>query len=148
MTAFRMYLRIVSATLQPEEISQRLGVDPDESERIGNRRHPQSPKFVESRWIRRARTPGNGARPEDLAPVVVHWGMEFALSVGQLVRSGEASASLEIVQEIRDLDSAEEKGIFLSPELCAWLAAAEASLDIDQYIYHGCPMGWDSDSLP
>ncbi|MGW1881294.1 DUF4279 domain-containing protein [Streptomyces sp. NPDC001970] len=38
MSGFRMYLRGVSESLQPEEISQRLGAEPDESTSIGSRR--------------------------------------------------------------------------------------------------------------
>lgn len=81
-----MYLRVVSHSLRPEEISGRLGVEP----------------------------------------------------LGRLVDAGEAAVFLEIVQEIRDLDDPQQKGIFLGAGLMAWLGAARASLEIDQYVHHEC----------
>ncbi|MBN0047110.1 DUF4279 domain-containing protein [Streptomyces actuosus] len=135
MSAFRVYLRVVSETLQPEEISRRLGRDPDESTMIGSRRRPQSPLRSHSTWIRHA----GRARPEDLEPVILSWGPAFAASLGRLADSGEAAVRLEIVQEIRDLDDPQQKGICLGADLLCWLGTARASLDIDQYIYHDCP---------
>ncbi|PJI85725.1 hypothetical protein CLV34_2916 [Luteimicrobium subarcticum] len=82
--------------------------------------------------------PVEDARPEDFEPVILAWGPEFARALGSLVTAGDAFVALELVQEIRDLDSSREKGIFLSPELLAWLATSHASLDIDQYIFHDC----------
>lgn len=98
------------------------------------RRRPESQTLAEARWHRYA----GDERSEDLAAVVLAWGTDFAQAVGELVDSGAVSGSLEIVQEIRDLDSAQEKGIFLEPELLAWLALAKVSLDIDQYVFHEC----------
>ncbi|WP_245738498.1 DUF4279 domain-containing protein [Streptomyces sparsogenes] len=139
-----MYLRVVSKSLQPEEISNRLGVEPDESTSIGSRRHPQSPPRSHATWIRHAGETGGYARPEDLEPVVVGWGMDLANSLGRLADSGEAIVSLEIVQEIRDIDDPQQKGIFLGVDLLSWMGTARASLDIDQYVYHEC--GHESDS--
>lgn len=65
--------------------------------------------------------------------------------LGRLADSGEAVVSLEIVQEIRDLDDPQQKGIFLGVDLLAWMSTARASLDIDQYVYHEC--GDQSDSV-
>ncbi|WP_406329440.1 DUF4279 domain-containing protein [Streptomyces sp. NBC_00203] len=138
MSAFRMYLRVVSQSLQPEEISKRLGAEPDESASIGSRRHPQSPPRSHATWIRHAGPAGGCARPEELEPVVVGWGWELAGALGRLVGSGEAVVSLEIVQEIRDLDDPQQKGIFLGADLLSWMGAARASLDIDQYVFHEC----------
>jgi hypothetical protein len=72
---------------------------------------------------------------------VLSWGIGFATSLGQLVNSGEVKATLEIVQEIRDLDNAKVKGIFLGADLMDWLGTAKTSIDIDQYIYHECSEG-------
>ncbi|MGW9131973.1 DUF4279 domain-containing protein [Streptomyces sp. NPDC055681] len=138
-----MYLRVVSESLQPEEISRRLGAQPDESTSIGSRRHPQSPPRSHATWIRRAGAAGGCARPEELEPVVVGWGLDLADALGRLADSGEAAVSLEIVQEIRDLDDPQQKGIFLGADLLAWMGAARASLDIDQYVYHACGDGSD-----
>ncbi|MGW4607140.1 DUF4279 domain-containing protein [Streptomyces lannensis] len=133
-----MYLRVVSQSLQPEEISKRLGAEPDESTSIGSRKRPQSPPRSHATWIRRVGAAEGCARPEDLESVVVGWGLDFAGSLGRLAESEEAVVSLEIVQEIRDLDDPQQKGIFLGADLLAWMGTARASLDIDQYIYHEC----------
>ncbi|MGA4876016.1 DUF4279 domain-containing protein [Streptomyces lydicamycinicus] len=147
MSAFRMYLRVVSDSLQPEDISRRLGAQPDESTSIGSRRHPQSPPRSHATWIRWAATAKGCARPEDLEPVVVGWGPDLADALGRLADSGEAVVSLEIVQEIRDLDDPRQKGILLGADLLAWMSKAKASLDIDQYIYHECGDDQD-DAIP
>ncbi|GGS29133.1 hypothetical protein Snoj_25350 [Streptomyces nojiriensis] len=139
-----MYLRVVSESLQPEEISKRLGAEPDESTSIGSRKRPLSAPQSHATWIRRASTTGGGARPEDLEPVILGWGTDLATALGRLVDSEEAAVTLEIVQEIRDLDDPQQKGIFLGAELLSWIAAAKASLDIDQYVYHECGDGQDA----
>ncbi|MCA2182095.1 DUF4279 domain-containing protein [Nonomuraea glycinis] len=133
-----MYLRVVSESLQPEEITRSLGAEPDESTSIGSRWRPQSPPRSRATWIRHAGAVGGGARPEDLEPVVLGWGTDLADALGRLVDSGEVAVSLEIVQKIRDPDDPQQKGIFLGADLLAWLGAARASLDIDQYVYHEC----------
>lgn len=138
MSAFRIYLRVVSSTLQPSEISTKLGLEPDESTSIGSRRRPESPPRQHATWIRRVEVDRDQARPEDLEPVILEWGLDFARSLGKLVESTDCFVSLEIVQQIRNLDEEKEKGIFLGGELIAWMATARASLDIDQYIYHEC----------
>ncbi|WP_411135656.1 polymorphic toxin-type HINT domain-containing protein [Streptomyces sp. C10] len=86
MSAFRMYLRVVSDSLQPEDISRRLGAQPDDSTSIGSRRHPQSPPRSHATWIRWAATANGCARPEDLEPVVVGWGPDLADALGRLGR--------------------------------------------------------------
>ncbi|GAA5014816.1 DUF4279 domain-containing protein [Actinopolymorpha pittospori] len=133
-----MYLRVVSESLQPEEISERLGVEPDESTSIGSRKRPESRPRSHATWIRRVVAAEGCARPEDLEPVVVGWGPDLADALGRLAESGEAAVSLEIVQEIRDLNDPRQRGIFLGADLLAWMGTARASLDIDQYVYHEC----------
>ncbi|MFC9972692.1 DUF4279 domain-containing protein [Spirillospora sp. NPDC127200] len=134
-----MYLRLVSETLPVAEISERLGADPDQAWERGSRRRPEAPPRDHTLWARHAEVPESDPRPEHLEPVVLGWGGDFARAVGELVAAGDAAASLEIVQEIRDIDDHLAKGIFLRPEMLEWLATARASLDIDQYIYHECP---------
>ncbi|MFC7263273.1 DUF4279 domain-containing protein [Streptomyces lutosisoli] len=82
MSAFRIYLRVVSQSLQPEEISKRLEAEPDESTSIGSRRHPQAPPRSQVTWIRHAGPAGGCARPEELEPVVVGWGRDLAGALG------------------------------------------------------------------
>ncbi len=126
-----MYLRVVSESLQPEEISARLGTGPDEATAIGSRRRPRSlPRACHLDPARLGR--GRPGRPEDLAPVVLGWGPEFAAALGRLAGSGDADISLVMVQELTDPDDPRQKGIFLGVTLLAWLARAGASLDIDQ----------------
>ncbi|WP_100350997.1 DUF4279 domain-containing protein [Luteimicrobium subarcticum] len=138
MSAFRSYLRVVSSTLDPDDISDRLASPPDEATARGSRKRPELPPRTTTTWTRNVTAPVEDARPEDFEPVILAWGPEFARALGSLVTAGDAFVALELVQEIRDLDSSREKGIFLSPELLAWLATSHASLDIDQYIFHDC----------
>ncbi|MGW7041569.1 DUF4279 domain-containing protein [Streptomyces avermitilis] len=138
MSAFRMYLRVVSESLQPEEISARLGTGPDEATAIGSRRRSQSPPRAHATWIRHVLAEGGSGRPEAHEPVVLGWGPEFAAALGRLAGSGDADVSLVVVQELTDPEDPRQKGIFLSAALLAWLAEAGASLDIDQYVYLDC----------
>ncbi|MEU4085346.1 DUF4279 domain-containing protein [Streptomyces aureus] len=130
-----MYLRVVSDSLQPQEISARLGCEADEATAVGSRRHPQSPPRKHATWIRHVRDRGESGRPEDLEPAILAWGPEFAVILGRLADSQDAAVSLVVVQEITDPEDPQQKGIFLGADLLAWLARAGASLDIDQYVY-------------
>src|SRR4051812_1073576 len=134
MTAFRIYLRVVSESLLPAEITSMLRVMPDEATEIGSRRRPESPPSRHSTWTRNVEAGNEAWRPEDFEPTILAWGFEFAEALGRIVAETDVVVSLEIVQEISDIESRFEKGIFLSPALIAWLSVARASLDIDQYI--------------
>ncbi|MFD3608457.1 hypothetical protein ACFWXA_10350 [Streptomyces atroolivaceus] len=110
---------------------------------VGWRRHPQTRPRSPATWIRHARTAEDDARPEDLEPVVVGWGLDLAEALGRLAASGEADVYLEIFQEVNDIEvndieDPQQRGIFLGPDLMAWPATAGATLDIDQYVYHEC----------
>jgi hypothetical protein len=65
-------------------------------------------------------------------------GDDFAAALDQLAERTDVEISLEIVQEIRDIEDRQAKGVFLSRDFIAWLGLARASLDIEQYIYHEC----------
>ncbi|MET9413995.1 DUF4279 domain-containing protein [Streptomyces klenkii] len=134
--SFRMYIRVVSDALMPVDISNLLGVDPDEAHAIGSRKRPEYPPRSHTSWIREVESPVPGARPEDFTPVLLSWGDDFATALRGLTGREAATVSLVIVQEIRDIDSSAEKGIFLGAGLLAWLARAGAAIDIDQYIHH------------
>ncbi|MEV6282621.1 DUF4279 domain-containing protein [Kribbella sp. NPDC051770] len=136
MRAFEVYLRVASTSLLPEEITGRVGVPADEVVAKGTQRRPHAPAYRHSVWKRRAVSTGDG-RAEDFEDSILGWGLDFAEAVGSLVAAGQAEAFLVIVQRIDDLDDPLEKGIFLSPELIRWMAAARASLDIDQYVFPG-----------
>ncbi|MGW3356526.1 DUF4279 domain-containing protein [Streptomyces bungoensis] len=66
-----MYLRVVGESLQPEQISARLGTGPDEATEIGSRRRPQSPPRTHATWIRHVPAATGPGRPEDLEPVIL-----------------------------------------------------------------------------
>ncbi|MFF3662001.1 hypothetical protein [Streptomyces olivochromogenes] len=53
-------------------------------------------------WIRHVSAAGGPGRPEDLEPVVLGWGPEFAAALGRLAASGDADVSLVLVQELCD----------------------------------------------
>jgi hypothetical protein len=138
MGAFRCYLRVVSTDLQPDEITEALGVAPDEATAKGSIRRGGTLRQFTS-WKRYVTvTAEAGGRPEDFEPVILGWGDQFAQALGALAQNPSVDVSLELVQEIRDIESAQEKGIYFGPDLMAWLAKARAGLDIDQYIYHEC----------
>lgn len=138
VAAFRMYLRLISHTIQPDEMTARLQVDPDEVAAMGSRRRPASPPRQHATWKLHAKSESTSARTEDLELAALKWGPALAESIRKLVDSGDVDASLVIVQEIRDIDDGQQKGIALGVELLAWMATARAGLDIDQYIYHDC----------
>ncbi len=131
-------LRVVSSVMQPEEITEQLGVEPDEANAIGSRRRWTSPPRTHTTWMRHTKPSSEGARPEDLAPQVLAWGEDFAKALGRLVDSTDAVVYLELVQEVTDLEDPNQKGIWLTHDLIAWLTLAKGSLDIDQYIHHDC----------
>jgi len=138
VTPFTMYVRVISETLAPDEIDDRLGMPADESYALGSRRHPQAMPRAHNRWVRYARVPEPGARPEDLEQIVTGWGEPFARALGRLSDSGEAEVALVLVQNIEDLDDEMAVGIVLGAELISWLATARAYVDLDQHIFHEC----------
>ncbi|MFZ4273873.1 DUF4279 domain-containing protein [Streptomyces arboris] len=144
VTAFTLYVRVLSETISPDEIGARLGVPADESYAAGSRKHPRAMPRTHNRWVRHARSPEPGARPEDLEQIVTGWGTPFARALGTLVDSGEASVSLVLVQQVHDLDDEMALGIVLSAELVTWLALARADVDMDQYIFHECDESADA----
>lgn len=137
---FRIYLRVVSETLSPEGISARLRVRPDSSAAKGSRTRPEYPVRASTSWTREISDGRSNARPEELEPVVLGWGMEFAQDLGKLVLETDAVVALVVVQEFDDLEDGRSKGISMSADLINWLSTARACVDIDQYIFHECPV--------
>ncbi|MCX4674182.1 DUF4279 domain-containing protein [Streptomyces sp. NBC_01433] len=135
---FRMYVRVISESLRPQEIDDRLGIRADLSYARRSRKRPQSRPYGHTGWQRHVPAPGPGTRPEDLEQIVLGWGDAFARALGELSDSGDADVSLVMVQSIHDLDDEMAKGIVLGAPLIAWLATARACLDIDQYVFHEC----------
>jgi hypothetical protein len=140
MGAFRVYLRVVSSVMMPEQITEWLGAEPDETSAIGGVRwgRPKLPRREHTTWMRHTKPESEDARPEDLLPQILAWGEDFAKALGRLVDSTDAVVFLEVVQEVTDLEDTNQKGFGFDSEMIAWLALAKASVDIDQYIYHDC----------
>jgi len=135
---FRMYLRVVSFSLSQDEIANALNLGSDSTESTGGQRHSEGTPRAHTTWTKNIIPAGVDGRPEEFEGVVLGWGDSFSARLADLVENESAEVSLEIVQEIQDIESSREKGIFLSSNLLAWLGRAKASLDIDQYIYHDC----------
>jgi hypothetical protein len=119
-----MCLRVVSEVLSLDEISGCLGGHPNGRTRSGRA------------WPRGAGAPGTPGWTGDLAADVLTWGIGFAESVGRLTATSDAAATPVIIQEIRDLDDTQAKGVWLAPDLVRWMATATAGLDLDQYVHH------------
>ncbi|MEV8374076.1 DUF4279 domain-containing protein [Kribbella sp. NPDC056861] len=112
MNAFKMYLRVTSRVLLPDEISERLGVEPDTARPIGSTWRPEAPPRPHTSWVRNVETTHPNPRPEDLEPMVLGWGQEFAQALGQLVDTTDATVALDIVQDVNDRKDPQQVGIF------------------------------------
>lgn len=129
-----MYVAVESTAVPADEVARRTGLEPDEARVLGVTARPQGPPSRWHSWIRYARADVPGPRVEDLEADVLGWGMDVATELGGLVASGDTTVSLVIVQRIEDPDDPAQKGITLSEGLVRWLAAAAASVAIDQYV--------------
>jgi hypothetical protein len=78
---------------------------------------------------------GSNSRPEPLLEMVVRLGDGFAHRLTRACRESTGRTVISIVQVIDEPDDPMQKGIVISPELVNWAAVAEASFDIDQYVY-------------
>jgi hypothetical protein len=67
--------------------------------------------------------------------MVVRLGDGFAHRLARSSRESAGRTVISIVQVIDEPDDSMQKGIVISHELVNWAAAAEASFDIDQYVY-------------
>ncbi len=132
--AFQVYLRVVSTELDPSQISDRLGHQPDKAQARGE--EIMGHARAHSTWTLTIQ-PGL-VRPEDAEGAILAWEDGFKDELRSLVDNHNCAVSLAIVQEISDLDDPESKGIFLSHPLLVQLTQIGASLDIDQYVLHEC----------
>ncbi|GAA4156527.1 hypothetical protein GCM10022286_06900 [Gryllotalpicola daejeonensis] len=117
-----------------EEIVRVLQRTPDETRRLGEQSTPNGPA---SKWNSVSYFLGNSDEQPlnlQLGEAVMKLGNELADRLSLLAQRG-ASVSVQYVQSVHgDADTA-AKGIWLESGAIAWLARAQASLDIDQYFY-------------
>lgn len=130
---FRADVRIVSETHTAADITQVLGVRPDDTRAVGDARFSWSPPAGVHTWVRHVNSGESCPRFEDLAEGIQGWGADLAHKLGTLSRQG-LEVQLSVVQDIADPNDPMEKGITMSAALIQWLAEAGASVDIDQYI--------------
>ena len=131
---FWAYLRVTSLQLQPGEITQALGVEPDESHGIGEADPDSLGTYKWSVWSRYLVL--DDAVPwgtEALTAAIEALGGGLADRLGELGRTS-CEVDLSVVQE---LDEESDLGIPLTAAAIGWLARAGAYLDIDQYVFLG-----------
>ncbi len=130
---FWAYVRVTSFQLQPHEITEVLGVGPDESHEIGDANPYREGTFYKwSRWERYLVLDDSIPMGTDaLTEAIEALDGELADRLGELARTS-CEVSLSVVQE---LDEQSDSGIFLTAAAIGWLARAGAYLDIDQYVF-------------
>ncbi|ONI88669.1 hypothetical protein ALI144C_06500 [Actinosynnema sp. ALI-1.44] len=111
---FWIYLRVVSDSLPPEEITSALAVEPDWAHAKGSKRHPHATPRAFTTWAREVTGGRRDEHPMEFGGVITGWGMPFAKALAGLADRGEATAGLTIVQEVRDIDSPQQKGLWLT----------------------------------
>lgn len=131
----RAYLNIASDDLDPDRITAVFGRKPD---RTWYRRSPvRAGPSVHDRhsWALDLVSPG-------LDHFGIHELSEAITSLGDDLASGclalgrrRATVTLQIVQEVGGEEDHESQGIHLTRDAVAWLAAAGARVDIDQYFF-------------
>ncbi|WP_250214781.1 DUF4279 domain-containing protein [Acrocarpospora catenulata] len=133
---FRVYLRLVSDSGDPDSVTRAVGRTPDEVWRVGETspRSGRPRKF--SSWKVCFGPKNIVGSPDGALNELMSWGLPTARVIRELATEGGWEASLVVVQEFRDPDNVFEKGIVLEAELIEWLAVAGAAVDIDQYIYY------------
>ena len=131
---FWAYVRVTSFQIQPHEITQALGVEPDESHDIGNTNPYSLRAYKWSMWSKYLVL--DDAVPlgtEALTAAIEALGGGLADRLGELGRTS-CEVDLSVVQE---LDEESDLGIPLTAAAIGWLARAGAYLDIDQYVFLG-----------
>jgi hypothetical protein len=131
----RAYLNIASDDLDPDRITAVLRRPPDRSW------HRRSPVRAEPAvhdchsWALDVTSPGlDHFGMYELSEAIIRLGDDLAsrcMLLGQL----KATITLQIVQEVNGEEDHESQGIHLTRDAIAWLAAAGARVDIDQYFF-------------
>ena len=124
---FWAYVRVTSLQIQPHEITQALGVEPDESHDIGNTNPYSLRAYKWSMWSKYLVL--DDAVPlgtEALTAAIEALGGGLADRLGELGRTS-CEVDLSVVQE---LDEESDLGIPLTAAAIGWLARAGAYLDI------------------
>lgn len=131
---FRVQLSVGSRALGLETLSARLASAADPKLSFDAQlRYIDGPEPI--RWSTWASPlslpPGVHAGTEGLSSAIESLAPSLAMRVASLVQDG-CEATLNVVQELRD--DSESCGIHLSAAAVAWLSAAGASIDVDQYV--------------
>ncbi|GII91906.1 DUF4279 domain-containing protein [Sinosporangium siamense] len=132
---FRVRLRLVSDNGDPAAVTGATGIPPNRSFRAGETSTRTGKKYRFSQWSKSIGQESETDGIDDAIAEVCSWGLNTARSFREICLSDNWEASLVIIQEIRDADDPHEKGISLTSTAISWLAAAGASLEIDQYLF-------------
>jgi len=128
----KAYLCVSSDAYDPGDLTRMLGSQADAIRRQGEQIAPSRPISRNNEWRRFITGDSSVEQFEEIARRVEAWGIDFARRLGTLVRGGQASVELRVIQELNEFEGG-SKGIHLDAALIEWLAAASASVDIDQY---------------
>ncbi|MEO3863681.1 DUF4279 domain-containing protein [Acrocarpospora sp. B8E8] len=133
---FRISLRLVSDSGDPDEVSLATDVVPEKTEKAGEMSPRTGNPYKFSQWTARIGPQRIAGSPDDAFHELASWGLPTAEAIRKLVAEGCWEATLMIVQEFRDPENVFEKGISMDPKIIEWLAASGAGADIDQYILY------------
>jgi hypothetical protein len=122
-----VFFRLVSTTLDPEQISERVGFPPDEAGRMGERQGRSLLVRRVHSWTLHAPRLGSEAVSE-MVDTVLQRACERADEIRGLVQSGAGRATLQFA-----LYSATPAGLALSGAQLQLVASLGAGLDVDTY---------------
>jgi hypothetical protein len=129
------YLSVESDNIRPDDITTTLGRVPDSTRERGSPRRTGRGVYDCHKWRLDLAVPGRDHfGTEELSTAIVGLGADVAAGCRSLRHQG-ADITLQIVQEVRGDDDTQARGLHLTHDAIAWLLAAGAELDIDQYFF-------------
>jgi hypothetical protein len=129
-------LVIKSTSLSPDEITNRVGLDPDESVRMGSRLSIDGqPRPKSHLWIMRSGLPNVDVEAQ-ICTLIDRVG-DHADRIGSLSDATTANFMQVVRRYFPDPEEA-ELGFFLSTEIVSFLSATRSGFDFDEYDY-GAP---------
>lgn len=138
MPGFRASINVSSDDVDSDEITRRIGLEPDRSVRRGDVPRPGAVPRPFHLWVKKITSDSADPRFEDLETVLLAMGDWLPTALGRLAEEDPTAAVfLTIVQEVEDAEDHWHTGIVISDRLVHWLATAHASIGIDQYF------GWE-----
>ncbi|WP_300681091.1 DUF4279 domain-containing protein [Nocardioides sp.] len=128
----RAYLRVASSDLRLAEITEFLGIQPDDSHDIGDQSLSRpTHRYLWSSWQRHldlGESISGGTEGLSSAIEGLEFGLADALGV---LAARSCDVALVVVQE---LDDRGDTGLHLTAPAIRWLARAGALVDVDQYV--------------